>query len=331
MSYRCFAALSTVIVVVLLSAVPVAAQTVPRTPWGQPDLQGIWDFRSITPLQRPEELADKEFLTEEEAARREQEVVDRNEELLNRPARRTAVTASVDRGEDGAPGFYNNLWLDRGTTVVGTRRTSLVIDPPDGRIPSLTPAAQKRVAARAALNRRITEGPEDRSLSERCILRGNAGPPMTPGGYNNNVQLFQTPGYLAIFTEQIHDARIVPMNGRPHLPQHLRQWMGDSRGRWEGETLVIETTNFSDKAYFRGAGEGMHLIERFTRVDEDTLNYEFTVSDPQSFSKPWTAHVPMRKSLDLIYEYACHEGNYSMESTLRGARAIEKRAKAESR
>ena len=157
------------------------------------------------------------------------------------------------------------------------------------------------------------------------------GPPMLPAGYNNNVQLFQTPGYVVIFTEQIHDARIVPMNGRPHLPQHLRQWMGDSRGRWEGETLVVETTNFSDKAYFRGAGEGMHLIERFTRADEDTLNYEFTVSDPQSFTKPWTAQIPMRKSLDSIYEYACHEGNYSMESTLSGARAIEKGAKAESR
>ena len=329
MSHRCLGASFTQIAIVALVLVFAAAQstntsTPPRTAWGQPDLQGIWDFRSITPLQRPEELADQEFLTEEEAANLEQETIDRNERLLNRPARRTKVTESVDRGEDGAPGFYNNLWLDRGTTVVGTKRTSLVIDPPDGRVPALTPAAQERVATRAALNRRITEGPEDRSLSERCILRGNAGPPMTPGGYNNNVQLFQTLGYVVIFTEQIHDARIVPTNGRPHLPQGLRQWMGDSRGRWEGETLVIETTNFSDKAYFRGAGEGMHLIERFTRADADTLNYEFTVNDPQSFTKPWTAQIPMRKSLDPIYEYACHEGNYSMASTLSGARAIEK-------
>ena len=175
MSHRCVAVLFSVIGVIALSAIPVAAQTAPRTPWGQPDLQGVWDFRSITPLQRPEELADKEFLTAEEAANLEQETIDRNEDLLNRPARRTQVTESVDRGEEGAPGFYNNLWLDRGTTVVGTRRTSLVIDPSDGRIPALTPAAQERVATRAALNRRITEGPEDRSLSERCILRGNAG------------------------------------------------------------------------------------------------------------------------------------------------------------
>ena len=336
MSHRCLAAVFTVIAGVALAPVFAAAQstntsTPPRTAWGQPDLQGVWDFRSITPLQRPEELADQEFLTEEEAANLEQATIDRNERLLNRPARRTEVTESVDRGEDGAPGFYNNLWLDRGTTVVGTRRTSLVIDPPDGRIPALTPAAQERSAARAALSQRITEGPEDRSLSERCILRGNAGPPMTPGGYNNNVQLFQTPGYVVIVTEQIHDARIVPMDGRLHLPQHLRQWMGDSRGRWEGKTLVVETTNFSDKAYFRGAGERMHLIERFTRADADTLNYEFTVSDPQSFTKPWTAQIPMRKSLDPIYEYACHEGNYSMESTLSGARAIERRARARSR
>ena len=340
MNHRCLAALLTVIAVVSLALLPVTGQaqtgaadqpTPPRTPWGAPDLQGVWDFRSITPLQRPEALADQEFLTEEEAANLEQETLDRNERLLNRPARRTEVTESVDRGEDGAPGFYNNLWLDRGTTVVGTRRTSLVIDPPDGRIPARTAAAQERVAARAALSQRITEGPEDRSLSERCILRGNAGPPMTPAGYNNNVQLFQTPGYAVIFTEQIHDARIVPTNGRPHLPQHLRQWMGDSRGRWEGETLVVETSNFNNKMYFRGAGEGMHVIERFTRADADTLNYEFTVSDPQSFTKPWTAQIPMRKSLDLIYEYACHEGNYSMESTLSGARATEKRARAESR
>ena len=324
MSYRCFAALSTVIVVVLLSAVPVAAQTVPRTPWGQPDLQGIWDFRSITPLQRPEQLADKEFLTEEEAARREQEVVDRNEELLNRPARRTAVTASVDRGEDGAPGFYNNLWLDRGTTVVGTRRTSLVIDPPDGRIPSLTPAAQKRVAARAALNRRITEGPEDRSLSERCILRGNAGPPMTPGGYNNNVQLFQTPDTIVILNEMVHNARIIPLNRRSHLPADVRQWVGDSRGRWDGDTLVVETTNFLRDTSFPASSAKLHLVERLTRVDVDTLLYEFTVEDETTWTRAWTAAVPMRKSDLPLFEYACHEGNYGMTNLLAGARMEEK-------
>ena len=219
---------------------------------------------------------------------------------------------------------YNNFWFDFGTTVVETRRTSLVIDPPDGRIPQLTPVAQERVARREALNQRIAEGPEDRSLGERCIVRPSAGPPIVPRAYNNNVQLFQTPGYLVILSEEIHDARIVPMDGRAHLPSHLRQWMGDSRGHWEGDTLVVETTNFNDEKYFLGAGQGMQLIERFARVDETTLNYEFTVSDPESFTRPWTAQIPMRKSLDPIYEYACHEGNYGMEGTLRGARAVER-------
>ena len=262
---------------------------------------------------------------------------------------------------------YNNFWFDFGTTVVETRRTSLVIDPPDGRIPripQLTPVAQERVARREALNQRIAEGPEDRSLGERCIVRPSAGPPIVPRAYNNNVQLFQTPGYLVILSEEIHDARIVPMDGRAHLPSHLRQWMGDfqtpgylvilseeihdarivpmdgrahlpshlrqwmgdSRGQWEGDTLVVETTNFNDKKYFRGAGQGIHLIERFrfARLDETTLNYEFTVSDPESFTRPWTVQIPMKKSLNPIYEYACHEGNYGMEGTLRGARAVER-------
>ena len=331
MSHRCLAAVLTVIALVALSAVPAAGQAqtvasdIPRTPDGQPDLSGVWDFRTVTPLERPPELADKAFFTDEEAAAfASQRVQDSNVDLN----RATTVTArkvvNGTRETVDLASAYNNFWYDRGTTVVGTRRTSLVIDPPDGRIPALTPAAQARVAARAALSQRITEGPEDRSLSERCILRGNAGPPMTPGGYNNNVQLFQPPGYVVIFTEQIHDARIVPMDGRPHLPQHLRQWMGDSHGRWDGDTLVVETTNFTDQKYFQGAGEGMHVIERFTRVDADTLNYEFTVSDPESFTTPWTAQIPMRKSLDPIYEYACHEGNYGMEGTLSGARAIQR-------
>ena len=304
----------------------------PRAPDGRPDLSGVWDFRTVTPLERPAELGDQEFFTDEEAAAfARQRVRDANVDL-NRATTVTArkvvngTTETVDLAA-----AYNNFWYDRGTTVVGTRRTSLVIDPPDGRVPALTPAAQGRVAARAARSQRISEGPEDRPLGERCIVRPNAGPPMTPAGYNNNVQLFQTPGHVAIFTEQIHDARIVPMDGRSHLPEHLRQWMGDSRGRWDGETLVVETTNFADKTYFRGAGEGMHLIERFTRVGADTLLYEFTVSAPESFTKPWTAQIPMRRSLDPIYEYACHEGNYGMEGTLSGARAIEKAPRTGSR
>ena len=337
MDHRCLATVLTLVAVASLSAMPAVGQTqtagtgAPRTPHGQPDLQGVWNYATVTPLQRPIELTGKEFFTEEEAAEFETEaVLSRNadlnrDELIGEVTARGVVNGTTETRDLALA--YNDFWWDRGTTVVGTRRTSLVIDPPDGRIPALTPEAQARAAARTALSQRITEGPEDRSLSERCILRGNAGPPLTPAGYNNNVQLFQTPGYVVIFTEQIHDARIVPLDGRQHLPPHMRQWMGDSRGRWEGDTLVVETTNFTDMTYFQGAGEGMHLIERFARVDADTLHYEFTVTDPRSFTKPWTAQIPMRKSLDPIYEYACHEGNYGMEGTLSGARAIEKDAR----
>ena len=333
MSHRYLALLLTVISLVSLSAVPTAGQAqttasdIRRTRAGRPDLNGVWDFRTVTPLERPRELADKEFFTDEEAAAFASRRVQDSNVDLNRATTVTArrvVNATPETVDLAAA--YNNFWYDRGTTVVETKRTSHVIDPPDGRIPTLTPAARERTAARAALSQRITEGPEDRSLGERCIVRPNAGPPMTPAGYNNNVQLFQTPGYVVIFNEQIHDARIVPLDGRPHLPQHLRQWMGDSRGHWEGDSLVVETSSFNDKKYFRGGGEAMHLIERFTRVDASTLHYEFTVSDPQSFTKPWAAQIPMRKSLDPIYEYACHEGNYGMEGTLSGARAIEKTA-----
>ena len=347
MSYRFLArlvALVTVTVVASLAPVAAAGQsqagepnpsTPPRTSDGRPDLQGVWNYSTVTPLERPRELAGQQFLTEEEAAAFEAEsVLSRNadlnrEDLIGTVTDRRVVNGTTETRDLALA--YNDFWWDRGTKVVGTRRTSLVIDPPDGRIPALTAAAQTRQAARAARSERPTEGPEDRSLSERCILRGNAGPPMTPAGYNNNVHLIQTPGHVVIFNEQIHDARLVPTDGRPHLPQDIRQWMGDSRGRWEGDTLVVETTNFSDQTYFRGAGEGMHLIERFTRIDADTLNYEFTVSAPRSFTQPWTAQIPMVKSLDPIYEYACHEGNYGMEGTLSGARAIEREATTSSR
>ena len=316
---------------VSLSVVPVVAQ--PQTgvadtlqaPGEKPDLSGVWDFRAVTPLERPSELLDKAFFTEEEAAAFAARRVRESDVDLNRATtvtQRRVVNGTTETVDLAAA--YNNFWYDRGTRVVETRRTSLIIDPPNGQVPDLTPVAQDRLARRVALSQRITEGPEDRSLGERCIVRPNAGPPMTPAGYNNNVQLFQTPDYIVLLTEQIHDARLVPMDGRPHLPADLRQWMGDSRGHWEGDTLVVETTNFNSQKYFRGASEGMHLIERFTRLDEDTLNYEFTVSDPESFARPWSAQIPMRRNPEPVYEYACHEGNYGMEGTLSGARAIEK-------
>ncbi len=302
----------------LLTVTTATAQkwSPPKTPDGQPDLQGVWTNITITPLERPPELAGKAFLTDQEAAEYEKRVVAANN------VDRKDLPPEVDVGL-----AYNNAWYDRGTKVVGTRRTSLIVDPPDGRIPPLTPEAQKRQDDfRAAARGHQTDGPENRSLAERCLLWATAGPPMLPSFYNNNYQIVQTPGYVVIEVEMIHDARIIPLDGRPHLPQGVRQWMGDSRGHWEGNTLVVDTTNFTEKTRFRGSGPNLHLTERFTRVDPDTILYEFTVDDPASFTKPWTAQVPMKKSPGPIFEYACQEGNYAMAGMLAGARAEEKAA-----
>ncbi len=323
MSHRCLAVLFTVIAVLVLSAIPAAAQTAPRTAWGDPDLGGIWDFRTITPLQRPEELADQEFLTEEEAANLEQETIDRNERLLHQAATRTEAGGNV--------GAYNNFWMDRGVNVVSTRRTSLIVDPPDGRIPPLTPEGQQRVDTQAEARDRPAFSWEDRSLFERCVTRGL---PRLPGGYNQNLLILQTPEHVVILYEMMREARVIPLDGRPHLADNVRLWHGDSRGRWEGETLVVETTNVSPKAHYgypipellRGSGDGLHLVERFTRIDADTIDHQVTINDPTTFTDTWTASIPLRATQDQMYEYACHEGNYSMESTLSGARAQEKAA-----
>ena len=319
---------------VALSAVPAAAQPAPRTPWGQPDLGGIWDFRTITPLQRPEAQAEQEFFTAEEAANIERAAVDRNVELSNRAALRTEVTRSVDSGEDGAPGFYNNFWLDGGTTSTG--RTSLIIDPPNGRIPPLTPEAQRVVDARREyLREHAADSWLDRNTSDRCIVGFNAGPPITPLGYNQNLQVFQTPDHVVLITEMVHTSRVVPLDGRPSLNDDIRQWSGDSRGHWEGDTLVVETANFEDERRWiplgsapagTGSSANMTLVERFTRVDADTLVYSFTVTDPEIWTAPWTAEIPMRRNDLTLFEYACHEGNHSMEGILAGARADEKAA-----
>ncbi len=304
---------------------PAKAWSPPRTGDGHPNLQGIWNYSTLTPVERPRDLADKAFFTEKEAAEYEKRArqtrnVDDNRETT--PTARGVINGTVET-EDLASA-YNEFWWDRGTKIVKTRRTSLVIDPPDGRIPALTPQGQKRMTTLDEANRRLAEGPEDRPLSERCIVRPNSGPPMTPTGYNNNFQLLQVPGYVIIFNEQIHDARIIPTDGRPHLPPNVRLWMGDSRGRWEGDTLVIDTINFSAKTNFRGSGENMHLVERFTLSDPETLLYEFTVDDPQTFTRSWTGQIPMARSREQMFEYACHEGNYSMFTTLSSARALEK-------
>ena len=303
------------IVAVAALAPPATAQDGPRTAWGAPDVQGVWDFRTITPLQRPERYGDREFLTQEEAATLEQGAVDRDEELLLAAARKTEAGGNV--------GAYNNFWMDRGTRTIETRRTSLIVDPPNGRMPTLSEAGEARAAARREYR---AEHPADswldRSTFDRCILGFNTGPPMTPGGYNQNMQVFQTEDTVVILNEMVHDSRIIPIDDAPRTG--IESWTGESRGHWEGDTLVIETDNFTDKTRWRGSSENMTLVERLTRQDDDTLVYTFTVTDPDTWVQPWTAEIPMRRGDQPLYEYACHEGNYSMEGILSGARADER-------
>ena len=296
----------------------------PRTAWGQPDLRGVWDFRTITPLERPKDLAGKRVLTEDEAAAVERRAAQRRTEADSDaiPERCVGSANFVD-----CIGSYNQLWFDRGEEVIADRRTALIVDPPDGRIPALTPEARKRADAVAEIRRRPPHGPEDRRVGTRCIVGFNSGPPMSPSAYNNNMQLFQTADYVAILNEMVHDARIIPLDGRPRLPARIRQWMGVSRGRWEGDTLVVETINLTGQTMFKGSGKNMRVIERFRRLDPETLLYEYTIDDPESFTQPWTAVFPMRRTEAPIYEYACHEGNYSMFNILSGARADERAAK----
>ena len=286
------------------------AWQVPRTPNGRPDLQGVWDFRSLTPLERPEALADQDVFSAEEAAQFTEE--------------RLAALDKDQPGPDGRiplSGGYNDFWWDYGRQLTGDLRTSLLVDPPDGRLPPLTPAARDRAAARRTALGRDAYGPEDRGAFERCILGFNAGPPMNPSAYNNNMQLFQTADHMVILNEMVHDARIVPLDGSGHLPDGVRQWRGDSRGHWDGDTLVIETQNFTDKTSFRGTGPGLHLVERFTRMAEGILLYEYTVTDPESFERAWSVAVPMQKNDLPVFEYACHEGNYGMLNLMVSARA----------
>ena len=303
------------VVLVVLAAGPAAGQDAPRTPWGAPDLQGVWDFKTATPLERPEDRGEQAFLTEEEAAGIEQEAVDRNVRLWEAPPRRTEAGDSV--------GGYNNFWLDFGTSVIDSRRTSLIVDPPDGRIPALSEEGQRRSDERQAYREaHPADSYLDRSAFDRCILGFNTGPPMTPGFYNQNMQLFQTPDHVVVLNEMVHDARIIPLDGRPR--PDVESWTGESRGRWEGDTLVVETTHFSDKHGYRGSTRDRHLVERFTRVDAETLLYEFTITDPATWTAPWTAQIPMRSTELPLFEYACHEGNYAMPNILGGERRAER-------
>ena len=309
-----------VIAVIGLGAAPVAGQaategwTVPRTADGQPELQGTWSFANITPLERPDELAGRELLTDEEVA-------ERNTDAATRASsdRRGELTRERDVGL-----AYNQFWWDRGTS---DGRTSVIVDPANGRIP-YTPVGRERAAAFGQFRGRPAQGPEDRGLQERCIQYRPL--PRLPTGYNNHYQIVQTSDYVAILVEMIHAVRVIPLDGRPHIDERLRLWNGDSRGRWEGDTLTVETTNFSDKTNFRGSGADLHLVERFRRVDADTIEYEFTVEDQGVWERPWTGMLPFTKTDAPVYEYACHEGNYGMTNLLVGAR-VEERAETESK
>ena len=310
------AALTSVVLVALAGAAlapAAAAQSPLRTPDGDPDLQGLWNFSTATPMQRPEDLAGRDTLSAEEAAEWEQALAERR-----RAGDSTSPTASLE----ARVSYEQAIWFEQGNSLE-RQRTSLIVDPPNGRIPAVRPDAAARGELTRLLRGRHAHGPEDRGVSERCLLGFNSGPPMTPSVYNNNMQLFQTADHVVILNEMVHNARIIPLDGRAHLPDGLRQWVGDSRASWEGDTLVVTTTNFLRETSFGGSSASLNLVERITRIDADTLRYEFTVSDPTAWAAPWTARVDMTRTDEPLYEYACHEGNYSMASSLSGARALE--------
>jgi len=299
---------------------PAKTWKVPRTPDGQPDLQGFWTNTTYTPLERPKNVT-KEFYTREEAL-----------EIAKR--------AALVEAEETEPGTiadvhydFTQFGLDRSQGGFALNlHTSLIVDPPDGRLPPLSAEGQKRAAERAEARKRMgraTDSVQNQPLSVRCIIMDRAGPPMLPGAYNNNYQIVQTPGNVMILVEMIHHVRIIPLDGRPRLPQNVRQWMGSYTGRWEGDTLVVETTNFTDKTAFQGSSENMRLTERFTRVDGNTVMYKFTVDDPATWTKPWSAELPMKKTIGPLFEHACHEGNYGLANTLAGARNEDKKAAEE--
>lgn len=298
------------------------AWTAPRTPYGDPEIQGIWSNASIIPLERPKELEGKQVFTPDEMQAYEDRVFQRSS--------RDRPTAS------GQVGTYNNYWWDADSKRAPNFHTSLIIDPPDGKVPPLTPEAQRIADAdRAYAREHPADGPEDRPLMERCMLFPMTGPPMLPSFYDNhqygpltvNYEFVQAPGNVTILVEVNHDVRVIPLDGRPHLPRSVRQWMGDPRGHWEGNTLVVDSTNFTGKSKFRGADENLHLVERFTRTSRDVLLYEFTVDDATAFTRPWKGEIPMITSEGPIFEHACHEGNYGLAGILSGARAEEKQAK----
>ncbi len=315
----------------------------PRNAQGHPDLQGIWDFRSLTPLERPRALADKAVFSEDEEQAFREKTIAANDVDSNREA----------MGDFDVEGAYNSFWMDFGTAMNEDRRTSLIVEPTNGRLPELTEQAMAGIKQNLLRIPPVRDyfslgidtmafrpaGPETLGLSERCLVGFNAGPPLVPSAYNNNLRIVQAGSHVVLFTEMVHNARIIPVDGRAHLPEGMSEWSGDSRGHWEGDTLVVETRNFTNKIPTYqlpidlndidrngavGSADNMSLVERFTRVSESAMLYEYTLTDPSTFVEPFTVVIPLRATEDQIYEYACHEGNYAMAGMLGGARQMEK-------
>ena len=337
----------TVAVFATVSIVEAQTSSIPQTPSGQPDLSGTYDIATLTPLQRPERFGNKAFLTEEEAAALEREEFDRNldRNQASNPNREAPPDGGDgSRGAAGNVGGYNSFWIDRGTSAAlidGQFPTSIIVDPENGRHPPLTATASAQAAERASLYRENSgsawwmiengldapgpyDDPEIRPLAERCLLgfSSTGGPPMLPALYNNLKRIVQTDDYIMILIEMVHDARIVRLN-QDHAPSNIRGWLGDSVGHWDGDTLVIDTTNFNDTPALRGATRDLHVVERLTRINEDTLRYEFTVDDPNVWTAAWSGEYVWPVSDDRVYEYACHEANYSFQGILGGARILE--------
>ena len=311
------AALAVAAALVGPAAAGAQSETAMRTPDGQPDISGIFTLRTLTPLQRPAALAGQERLGAEEAAQFEaSERIRLNRDLFDPET--GAPNAGYQSRAEGGVLSYNEFWYERGIELTSDKRTSLVVDPPNGRIPFRPEYQEAAQIRRLNLRNGFADHYTDRSLADRCIMGFNAGPPMVSSAYNNNVHIFQAPGYVVILNEMVHNARIIPIDGSPH--GDIRQWSGDSRGRWEGETLVVETKNFLRETSLGGSSKDTHLVERFRRLDPDTVMYEFTVQDPNNFTAPWTAMMPLRRTDGTLFEYACHEGNIGMEGIMAGAR-----------
>ena len=322
MSQRFVVLMALALAVAVAAPIPAGAQsagseTAMRTPDGQPHISGIFTFRTLTPLQRPAALDGRDTLSAEEAAQFEaSERIRLNRDLFDPET--GAPNAGYQPRAEGGVLSYNEFWYERGIELTADKRTSLIVDPPNGRIPFQPEYREAAQIRRLNLRNGFADHYTDRSLADRCIMGFNAGPPMVSSAYNNNVQILQIPGYVVILNEMVHNARIIPLDGRPH--GEIRQWSGDSRGRWEGETLVVETRNFLRETSLGGSSTDTHLVERFRRVDPDTLMYEFTVEDPNNFTRPWTAMMPLRRTDGTLFEYACHEGNIGMAGIMAGAR-----------